>query len=275
MFLSALAFSLMAVTVKYASSFVPTPEIMFFRTFVTVAVIMLFAATGKVDLKVRSKGKLAFRGIMGAITLLLYFNAISITTLSNAILLAYTYPVFAAIFSSIYLKESLSPKKIMFIMMAMIGIFMIFGFNFENANLGDLMALISGITNGMVITSIRDLRKTDSSWVIVFSFALTASVLSLPLMGFNFILPSFAILSILVILGLFGTIGQLFMTYAYKLCSTALGGVISLSSIVITVILSVFIFDEKLTLLMVAGGLLVFISAASFSTEEMLAVSQS
>lgn len=268
MFLSAVLFSMMAILVKYTSDLVPAPEIMFFRSAISFLIILFIALLGKADIKPRSKGKLLFRGIIGAVSLTLYFYGISLTTLSNAILLAYTYPIFGAMFSAMYLDERLTKENISLILLAIIGVAMIFNFDFSNINIGDALALISGITSGMAITAIRELRRTDSSWAIVFSFVATASVTSLILTGFDFVVPTLPALFLLTVLGTLGTFGQLFMTYAYKHCSTALGGVISMSSVVMTSILSYFIFHEKLTLLMLFGGILIFLSAAIFSSKE-------
>ncbi|MFC1560094.1 DMT family transporter [Candidatus Margulisiibacteriota bacterium] len=275
MFLSAFMFSIMAVSVKFASQSVSASEIIFFRCIISVAIILLMALMGKADLKPHSMGLLIFRGLAGATGLTFYFHAVSLTTLSNAVLLTYTFPIFAAIYSSFLLKEYLTKQKIMLIFLAFFGIAMIFGFNFANVGIGDIFALTAGVINGMVITSVRQLRKTDSAWVIVFSFVLAGSIASFSMMGFRLPALTTAALLPLLFVGIFGTLGQLLMSYAFKACSTALGGIIQLSSVVITIILSYFIFKEPLTVFMVVGGLLVFWSAASFSSKEKCAITHS
>jgi len=99
MFASAVLFSIMAIMVKALSSTVPAAEIIFFRAFISVAIIMAMVAAGKVGFRIKEKAKATFRGIMGGISLMLYFNAIGMTSVSNAVLLSYTYPIFASIFS--------------------------------------------------------------------------------------------------------------------------------------------------------------------------------
>ncbi len=83
-------------------------------------------AAGKVKFRIHDKGKTIFRGVMGGISLILYFNAITLTNVSNAVLLSYTYPIFASIFSNIYLNEKLTKEKILFIVSAFAGMFLIF-----------------------------------------------------------------------------------------------------------------------------------------------------
>jgi len=268
MFSSAVLFSFMAIMVKALSSSVPAVEIIFFRAFISFAIIMGMVATKKVEFKIKEKGKATFRGIMGGISLMLYFNAITLTSVSNAVLLSYTYPIFASIFSNMYLNEKLNKEKVMFIISAFLGMFLIFQFDYSALNIGDLLALISGITSGMAVVSIRELRKTESSWMIVLSFVFFGTIFSLFFLKGNLVMPSIGALLALFTIGIIGTAGQLFQTYAFKLCSTALGGIISMSSVIITTILGILIFHDSLTLNMVIGGVLIFASATFFSLKE-------
>jgi drug/metabolite transporter (DMT)-like permease len=258
----------MAIFVKLLINVIPAAEIIFSRCIISVLIIICMGALGKVSFKVKEKEKMIFRGIMGGTSILLYFYSIGMTSVSNAVLLSYTYPIFASIFSVMYLKEHLTKEKIAFILAAFTGIFMIFGIDFTSLNTGDLLALISGVTSGMAIVSIRELRKTESSWMIVFSFVLAGSIFSLFFLKGNIIMPDKYGIFVLFVIGIFGTIGQLLMTYAYKICSTALGGVISMSSVVITALLGMIIFKETLTLNVIFGGALIFISATFFSLKE-------
>jgi drug/metabolite transporter (DMT)-like permease len=268
MFYSAVLFSIMAIMVKALSASVPAAEIVFIRSFISFVIIFGMIATKKVEFKIKEKGKAAFRGIMGGISLVLYFNAIMLTSISNAVLLAYSYPIFAAIFSSIYLKERLTKEKVSFIICAFFGMLLIFQLDHLSFNIGDILALISGITSGMAVVSIRELRKTESSWMIVLSFVFFGMLFSLFSLKGNIVMPGPYTFIILSMIGIFGTAGQLFQTYAFKICSTALGGVISMSSVVITMILGILIFKDHLTINMVIGAVLIFVSATFFSLKE-------
>lgn len=268
MFISSVFFSLMAIMVKMLSSSVPAAEIIFIRAFISFAIIMGMVAAGKVKFRIHDKGKTIFRGVMGGISLILYFNAITLTSVSNAVLLSYTYPIFASIFSNIYLNEKLTKEKILFIVSAFAGMFLIFQFDYSALNIGDALALVSGFTSGLAVVTIRELRKTESSWMIVLSFVFFGTIFSLFSLKNNFIVPSASSLAILLVMGLFGTAGQLFQTSAFKLCSTALGGVISMSSVIITMALGMIMFHDSLTINMMIGGVLIFASATFFSLKE-------
>lgn len=268
MFLSAILFSVMAILVKISARTVSAPEIIFFRSLISVVLIVCMVLVGKARFKVKRFDKLVFRGIVGGISLVLYFYSLTLTSVANAVLLDYTYPIFAAIFAVMYLNERMTKEKAFFVLTAFVGLLLVFRFDFSSINLGDILALASGVTSGLAIVAIRDLRRTDSTAMITFSFVTAGLIFSCFFLKGNMSVPSYDIAVILLLLGVLGTGGQLLMTYAFKHCSATLGGLISMSTIVMTAILSVFIFGDPLTLNMIIGGLLVFASASFFSREE-------
>jgi drug/metabolite transporter (DMT)-like permease len=268
MFISAALFSVMAILVKIASNAVSAPEIIFFRSIVSVILIILLIPIGKASFKVKRLDKLVFRGIVGGVSLVLYFYALALTSVSNAVLLDYTYPIFAAIFSVMYINEKMTWRKSFFLFLAFIGLLLVFRFDFSSINLGDVLALLSGIASGLAIVAIKDLRKTDSSAMITLAFVMAGLIFSVFFLKGNVTVPSSDIAVVLLLLGVLGTAGQLLMSYAFKHCSASLGGLISMSTIVMTAILSVFVFGDPLTTNMIIGGLLIFASASFFSREE-------
>jgi drug/metabolite transporter (DMT)-like permease len=270
MFISAVLFSIMAIMVKIAGATIPAAEIIFFRSLVSVVIILTIMNFRKPGFKIVAKDKLIVRGIVGGISLILYFYALTMTSVANAVTLDNTYPIFAAIFAVIYLNERFTLDKFFFLFTAFAGMLIMFRFNFSSMNTGDLLAIAAAVGSGIAIITIRELGRTDSTMMITFSFVLSGLILSLFFMTGHMITPTTNELFILFFLGIFGTFGQIFMTYGYKHCSAALGGIISMSSIVITAVMSVFIFGDPLTINMIIGGLLIFASAAFFSTKEQI-----
>jgi drug/metabolite transporter (DMT)-like permease len=270
MFVSAIFFSIMAVFVTLAGKNIPAIEIIFFRSLISVLILAAIFLTGKAKFKAKAKEKLVFRGIIGGISMMLYFYALTMTNVANAVILSYTYPIFGAIFAVTYNNEKLTKETFAFLVTAFIGVLCIFRFNLEATNLGDILALISGITSGVAIISIRDLHKTDSSFIITFAFVLSGLIFSLPFLPGNMVGPNGYDLFLLIMLGVLGTFGQLLMTYAYKHCTAALGGIISMSAIVMTAIMGIFVFGVPLTWNLFIGGSLIFASASFFIRSEKI-----
>ena len=97
-----------------------------------------------------------FYGLVTALHFLTYISSLSFTTIAHALALIYTSPIFATLFSAIFLHEPLPKRKYIGIAIAIIGIAIMVGFqpNYTACSLatpghcmalGDVIALLSGI----------------------------------------------------------------------------------------------------------------------------------
>ncbi len=268
MFISAVFFSFMAVLVNIAGKTISAAEITFFRSAICTMILLAILLFDKRSVKINRMDKLIFRGIVGGISLVLFIYALTLTKVANAMLLDYTQTIFAAIFAVMYLNEKMTKEKVMFLIMAFIGLLIVFHFDFSSINIGDMLALAAGFVSGLAIVAIRDLRKTDNSLMITMSFSLAGLIFSFFLLKGNTVVPTMHEDILLITLGVFGTLGQLSMTYAYKHCSAALGSVISMSAIVMAALLGIPILHEPLTYSLIVGGSLIIAAAVFFSREE-------
>jgi len=108
---------------------------------------------------------LALCGLCYTATMLLFVAANKLTASANAIMLQYTAPVWAAIFSWIFLKERPRWEQWGAMAMAGFGLYMVFSGGFIVGSMtGDILALISGITfgaNSIVLRANKDGNPAD------------------------------------------------------------------------------------------------------------------
>jgi len=113
----------------------------------------------------KSLGILIFGSINYAVTMILFVIANKLTTSANAILLQYTSPVWAALLGWFFLKER--PKAEQWVSLALVGFGMFLFFRSSlggGALLGDLLALLSGITfgvNAVILRKAKDQNPAD------------------------------------------------------------------------------------------------------------------
>ncbi|MEM8858858.1 MAG: EamA family transporter [Chloroflexota bacterium] len=133
--------------------------------------------------------------------------AILNTTISNTVVLNHAAPIFAIIFSRIFLKETIRNSTVISIAISVIGMFLLvditeLSLHSETA-FGDMMALASGIFFAGSMVTGKVLTRTNSSAAITFwQMALTTTALipfiqiptvdvllpaALPLLGLGFI----------------------------------------------------------------------------------------
>lgn len=150
-------FSTSPIFVRWSSPFTSI-EIAFWR----LAIATLLVATlglltrQRLLLKRREVPRFLFYGLVTALHFFTYISSLSFTTIAHALALAYTSPIFATLFSAIFLHESLPKRKYIGIAIAIIGIAVMAGFqpNYTACSLatpghcmvlGDVIALMSGI----------------------------------------------------------------------------------------------------------------------------------
>jgi drug/metabolite transporter (DMT)-like permease len=258
MVFSSLSFAVMTLFAKLATEKIPSTEVTFFRLFIGAVVAIIMVSINGNKLITPNFKSLLVRGFMGGIAVILFFLAIQIGTLTNTVVLQNTYPIFAALISMYILKEKLTFKLIMFLAITFLGIIILTRPDISNIKVGDIFAIISGIVGGFAVTAVRQLRKKNESvWTIFFYFCFFGALLS-----FLLAIPSWKWLnyqqSVLVFLtAILGLFGQVAMTTAYKYCKSAVGGILSMSTVVFAFMAGVVFLNEKFIFLDLAGVILI------------------
>jgi len=257
MLLAAILFGIMAFMVKIISSQLPAGEIVFFRFAIGLIMIPLWMIFRNIKLEPENKWLLALRGIFGGIAISFYFQSVSLIDLSTAVMLSFTYPVFAAIFANFFLKEKLKMAGVFALTTSLIGIYLVLLPEFTQANPGYLYGLLSAIFAGLAVVIIRKLRRADNSWSITLALMIGGTSIGGLLSINNFIMPAPGLILLLIIMGIIATLAQLLLTHGYKYCKVVEGGIISMSTVLISVILAVLFLGEKLSLNFILGGCLI------------------
>jgi drug/metabolite transporter (DMT)-like permease len=198
----------------------------------------------------------------------LFFVSLEHTTLARATLLLYTYVLFSTLFSTLFLRERLPPGSVAALFVSLAGVALITGAGLRSVNRGDAAALLAGLFGGIAITSIRELRKTESAYSIFTVFCAFGVVTSALMSDEPWVLPRGTALAVLAGVGAAATAGQLLMTAAYRHCTAAEGGLLSLVSVVLAALAGLLCFGETMTLRTVAGAMLVLGAAAYLTLAE-------
>jgi drug/metabolite transporter (DMT)-like permease len=171
--------------------------------------------------------------------------------------------LFVALFSGYLIKEKVSPFLFVCIGIAFTGTVLIISPSFEAVEINALYALASGILSALAYLSIRELRSTASSESVVFWFAIFCVMVSLPLSAKELTTLSSYEIQVLVAVGITAGVGQIGMTRAFHAAKAAYIGAFSYSTVVVSWIYGLFIFDEVLsswdmvgTLLIVGSGII-------------------
>ena len=217
MILSTLAFSFMGASVKLATQTLPSSEVVFFRAFLMVLFILPTMIQKKISFWRTNKFLLFLRSLAGFTALSLSFYVTSKIRLGDASILNHTSVIFVAILSVLFLEEVVSKGLITCIIVAFLGAGLIVKPGFDVVNIPGLLGLLGGFCSSISYVSIKRLHDTDSYLTIVFNFGFWSSLLAIILFANQFRFPVGIEIPTLLAVGAFSTIGQVFMTYAFKL----------------------------------------------------------
>ena len=252
MMLSALSFTAMNGLVKYLDH-IGSYQLVFFRSAISLILCLLYLNIKGVSPLGTKRGWLLLRGVVGTISLTLFFLAIKQIPLGTAVTLRYLSPVFAAILAFFLLGERIKKVQWLFFLMAFTGAALLKGFDLRVSLYGFCLIISSAIFSGMVYAIIKKIGTSEHPFVIVAYFMAVGSFAGLILSIPNWTVPSGYDLLLLTSIGALGFLGQIFMTLAIQ--SDDLTRVIPFKYVeaVLAVLVGIIWFGEGFGLVAIAG----------------------
>jgi len=207
-----------------------------------------------------------------------YFHTISISSISVAVILMYTSPVFVTFFSLALFKEKLTRKKLISLFLTFIGCILVTVFS---QNIGEkisgiaiLTGLASGVTFGLYsIFGRYALEKYSPMTVTTYTFVF-ASIGILPIANLKEMLDIFQNTNAIyygVAIALLCTVAP-FVLYnnGLKYMEASKASIISTLEPVIATIVGIVVFNEVITVFKVIGMLLVIFAVSMLNKKEKL-----
>lgn len=282
MLLASLLSAFMGVAAKELTDSMSSVEVVFFRN--VFGVLFILISIYKSPLK-QLGGKfwlLIFRGVAGFVALLFFFYNISQIPLGEAMTFSKTSTIFTAVLAYIFLKEKLGIKGWIGVFIGFIGIVFITEFDGSSLEKSDYLGILSGVGAALAYTSIRELRNFYDTRAIVLSFMaigtigpiilmIIGSFYSNPNLDFmlgTFIMPKLDDWIYIILLGIFSTYAQIYMTKAYTFAKAGIIGTISYSNIVFSIILGLLWGDAFPSMLIILGIILIVISSILVSSKK-------
>jgi len=267
--LSAGSTSLMATCVRIASFELPQSEIVFFRNFLGLILLLPLAVNKRLSLRTSRLGLHLIRAIFGFATMYLYFYAISQLPLADAVILVYTYPLFVSFFAFMILGEQLNKNRKVSIIVGFIGVCCLFHPSSAIASIAGLLGLLSGISAGITQISIKKLSTTEPGLLIVIFFAIFGSAFSLVPLLFEFVMPDFENWMVLMAIGCLGNLSQLSLTRAYKLAPASQVAPLGYSALVFAGLIGFLFWNEIPDYWMLIGTVFVVVAGTLVAREQV------
>ena len=168
-------------------------------------------------------------------------------------------PFFVILFAWIFLKNPIRPIQILSLILALFGSVLIIkpGFQFSSTTPA-LIGLFSAVVAGLAYTVVSYLGDKENSYTIVFYFSLISTIICIPFLLIEFVMPSISQIFLLLAAGTFAAGGQFLLTASYKHAPAGEVSIYQYSQIVIASILGIFFFAELPDLFSMIGYLFIF-----------------
>lgn len=270
--ISVMLFITMSSLIKATAAHVPPGEAVFFRSFFAIPVILLWLALRgdlRTGLKATSPLNHFWRGFVGTAAMGLGFAALGMLPLPEVTALGYAAPLLVVIFAAMFLNEQVGVVRIGAVALGLGGVLIVLaprltalsGPTMETMQaVGAMLALTGSICAALAQIYVRKLVQTEETSAIVFYFSITSTLLSLLTIPFGWVIPSGPEFGLLVMAGLLGGLGQIFLTSSYRFADASVVAPFDYASILFALGIGYFIFDEVPTRAMLTGASLVILA---------------
>jgi drug/metabolite transporter (DMT)-like permease len=261
------SFCAMACMVKYVAHLnVYTTTL--FRFLVGMGIMGLLAMSGRISLSFVNKPALFARGLMGGASIAISFLSIAKLGLIKAGIIIQLYPMFAAIFGWVLLKERLSIGAMLSIIGSFGGVCLLLtdhpgaGFVSPGIGLYEVIALFGTLLGGLTVVLVKKLQSTDSTPAIFFAQCLIGFWIVLIPASIDTGSISLNASLVLVAIGICATVGQLLSTDSYRYLSIATGSALVMIMPLLTSFAGMALFHERLGVQGYIGAAIVIASMA-------------
>jgi drug/metabolite transporter (DMT)-like permease len=216
---AAFFFSIMSLLVKLAGQRLPPQEMVLARAAVGVAMSWHWLRARGVSPWGSRRGLLLARGLIGFGGLSAFFFALTRLPLADATVIQYTNPVFTAVLAAVFLSERIRGRDVALVLVSLVGVVLMTRPGFLFGGLDQRLdpfvvavALGGAILSAGAYVTVRELSRTEDPVVIVFWFAMVATVGSIPFAAAGGVLPTPWEWAALLAIGVVTQIAQVLLT---------------------------------------------------------------
>lgn len=267
---STASFAMMSALVKELSVRYPVGEVVFCRAFFALIPLVIWLSwRGEFPSAIRTNnlvGHLRRCGV-GTTGMFLGFLGLSLLPLTDAVAIGYAAPLITVVLAALVLKETIRVYRWSAALLGLAGVLVMLaphlgvggnGINpASGAALGAVAAILGACCSAWATIEIRRLTATETTGAIVFYFMAFTALVGLVTMFFQATLPDPYDAGLLVLMGILGGIGQIFMTQSFRYADASLIAPFEYTSMIWAVLLGWFLFSQLPSTWVVVGASIV------------------
>lgn len=266
----------MFISVKAVSEDVPLGEIVFFRSFFALILLIIFLWVRHEfpqGLVTKRPFDHLLRSTFGALALFASFASVARLNVAEAVLIAQLSPLLMAVAAVPILSERLTVWRIVGVTLGFLGVIVLVwpelgtsGTN-ESRFTGYLLGLLAAVLSALALIMVRSLNRTESPGAIALYFVIASMVGALITLPLGWIMPGGQTLTLLIAAGLFGGFGHIAMTLAFRYAEASRLAPFEYVALLWPIVADLLIFRLPLTTTFLVAAPLVLAGAAVAAAE--------
>lgn len=250
-------FASMGAAVKAVTADLPSEMAVFMRNLFGLGLMIpLVWRKGLDGLKTKIMPIHLLRSVAGVSAMYCFFYVLANLQLADGMLLKMTAPLFMPLIALIWLSERLRRQTLFALVIGFAGVILVLNPGGEFNHVA-LVGLFGGALAALAKVSLRRLGRSEPSVRVVFYFALLSSMISAIPMFWHWQTPNTLQWGLFALVGLMGTLGQLFLTRGYAIASAAAVSPFTYASVLFGASYGYLFWDETISLQFVLGALLI------------------
>lgn len=257
--------------VRYLGSDLPAAEGAFIRY--AIGLLMISPALVSIfrrKLSAKTWTLYSARGLVHGVAVSLWFFSMARIPVAEVTAIGYSAPIFVTIGAALFLGEKLRMRRIIAVLMGLIGVLIILRPGFQEIGSGQMAQLIAAPLFAASFLLAKKLTDEADSAEIVAMLSLGCTIVLLPMALADWRDPTWAEVGWLALTALCATTGHYTLTRAYACAPITVTQPITFLQIVWATILGVVAFGEPADIFITAGAAVIVGSAWYIAKREML-----
>ena len=246
-------------------------QVVFFRNFFCLVwMLPLLAWRGPELLHTRQFRLYGMRVTLSFISMIAFFQALAHLPIAEVTAISFLAPLFGTLFAIVLLGEHVGIRRWSALLVGFVGTLIMLRPGTSALGFGQIAALISAMSLGVVGPLIKQLTSEDDADRIVFISNLIMTPLSLVPALFVWQWPPLELWPELVLLGLFAVLGHVTLVRGYAVTDASLAMTFNFSRLPFSVLVGYLAFGELIDLWTWVGAVVIFAAAAFVTHREAL-----
>jgi drug/metabolite transporter (DMT)-like permease len=263
-------FATMNAIIRGLSGEVPPVEIAFFRSAFGLLLLLLplIVWFGPASIRTVRFPLHATRGVVHAISMMIFFVALSMVPLAETTSLEFAAPIMSTAIAIVFLGEVVRARRLIALAVGIAGVLIVVRPGFEQVSLGQMLILISVVMWSGCQLMIRELAKTDTAFAQGFYMVTVFTPITLAASVPVWVWPIWPTLAALLGLATIATAGTWLYGEAFRRADLTAILPLESTKLIWSVGYGLIFFAEEPEALTLIGGMVIFAAAAYITIRE-------